>query len=61
MKELKYKRQCYIVYPIIEESESLDLEAANTAYKNIKKNIFKNFRVGYLNGKMGNGKMKNLH
>ena len=31
MKELKNKRQCYIVYPIIEESESLDLEAANTA------------------------------
>ena len=53
MKELKNKRQCYIVYPIIEESESLDLEAANTAYKNIKKNIFKNFGVGYLNGKMG--------
>ena len=52
MKELKNKRQCYIVYPIIEESESLDLEAANTAYKNIKKNIFKNFGVGYLNGKM---------
>ena len=52
MKELKNKRQCYIVYPIIEESESLDLEAANTAYKNIKENIFKNFKVGYLNGKM---------
>ena len=52
MKELKNKRQCYIVYPIIEESESLDLEAANTAYKNIKENIFKNFEVGYLNGKM---------
>jgi len=52
MKELKNKRQCYIVYPIIEESESLDLEAANTAYKNIKKNIFKDFGVGYLNGKM---------
>jgi ATP-dependent DNA helicase RecG len=52
MKELKNKRQCYIVYPIIEESESLDLEAANTAYKNIKENIFKDFKVGYLNGKM---------
>ena len=52
MKELNNKRQCYIVYPIIEESESLDLEAANTAYNNNKKNIFKNFEVGYLNGKM---------
>ena len=52
MKELENKRQCYIVYPIIEESESLDLEAANTAYNHIKKNVFQNFRVGYLNGKM---------
>ena len=52
MKELENKRQCYIVYPIIEESESLDLEAANTAYNYIKKNIFQNFKVGYLNGKM---------
>ena len=52
MKELDNKRQCYIVYTIIEESESLDLEAANTAYNYIKKNIFQNFKVGYLNGKM---------
>ena len=50
--ELDKNRQCYIVYPIIEESETLDLEAANTAYENIKNNIYTNYNVGYLNGKM---------
>tara|TARA_B100000700_G_scaffold326732_1_gene439171 strand:- start:1590 stop:2384 length:795 start_codon:yes stop_codon:yes gene_type:complete len=50
--ELDKNRQCYIVYPIIEESETLDLEAANTAYENIKNNIYPNYNVGYLNGKM---------
>ena len=41
-KEMKEKRQCYIVFPIIEESESLDLEAAQTGYENIKNNILNN-------------------
>ncbi len=51
-KELKNKKQCYIVYPIIEESETLDLEAAETGYMNIRKKIFPNYRVGYIHGKM---------
>ena len=51
-KEMDDKRQCYIVFPIIEESETLDLEAAETSYENIKKNIFPNYKVGYLHGKM---------
>jgi len=51
-KEMKEKRQCYIVFPIIEESESLDLEAAQTGYENIKNNIFQDYKIGYIHGKM---------
>ena len=51
-KEINKKRQCYIVYPIIEESETLDLEAANTAYKKIKNDIFSDFNIGYIHGKL---------
>ena len=51
-KEMKEKRQCYIVFPIIEESESLDLEAAKTGYENIKNNIFQDYKIGYIHGKM---------
>jgi len=51
-KEMLEKKQCYIVFPIIEESEVLDLEAAETSYQNIKNNIFPNYNIGYLHGKM---------
>tara|TARA_A100001011_G_scaffold344487_1_gene379499 strand:- start:87 stop:1988 length:1902 start_codon:yes stop_codon:yes gene_type:complete len=51
-KEMKEKRQCYIVFPIIEESESLDLEAAQTSYENIKNNILPDYKIGYIHGKM---------
>ena len=51
-KQIKKNRQCYIVYPIIEESEKLDLEAANTAYAKIKTDIFPEFNIGYIHGKL---------
>ena len=51
-KEMNEKKQCYIVFPIIEESESLDLEAAQTSYENIKNNIFPDYKIGYMHGKM---------
>ena len=44
-------QQCFIVYPLIEESEKLDLEAAKSGYEKLKK-IFSEFRLGYINGKM---------
>ena len=50
--EVQKGRQCYIVYPIIEESEKLDLEAANTAYKKIKDSVFPDFNIGYIHGKL---------
>ncbi len=44
--------QCFIVYPIIEESEKLDLKAAETEYKKLKKQIFPEIDVGFVHGKM---------
>ena len=51
-KEMKRNKQCYIVFPIIEESEVLDLEAAETSYQNIKNKILPEYKIGYLHGKM---------
>jgi len=51
-KEMKAGHQCFIVYPIIEESEKLDLKAAVTAYDNLKNEIFKDFRIGYIDGRI---------
>jgi ATP-dependent DNA helicase RecG len=45
-------RQAYIVYPLIEESEKLDLEAAKEGYEKLKRGVFKDYKVGLLHGKM---------
>ena len=51
-REMSKNNQCFIVYPIIEESEKLDLRAASTAYTHLKNNIFEHFNVGYIDGRM---------
>ena len=50
-KILIKNQQCFIVYPLIEDSEHTDLKAAKTGYEKIK-NIFSKYNVGYLDGKM---------
>ena len=49
---MKKGHQCFIVYPIIEESEKLDLKAATTAFDLLKDNAFKDFNIGYIDGRM---------
>ena len=44
-------QQCFIVYPLIEESENLDLKAAKSGF-NFLKTIFKKYKLGYIDGKM---------
>lgn len=44
--------QAYIVYPIIEESEKLDLKAATDMYERFRKNEFKDLRVGLVHGRL---------
>lgn len=45
-------RQCYLVYPLIDESEKMDLKAAKDGYTILSEKIFKDLRVGLLHGKM---------
>lgn len=49
---VKKGTQAYIVYPIIEESEKLDLKAATEMYEHFMKFEFKDLRVGLLHGGM---------
>ena len=44
-------RQAYIVYPLVEESEKIDLKNATDEYEKLK-NQFPNIRFGLLHGKM---------
>lgn len=50
-EEIKKGRQAYVVYPIIEESEKIDLKSAIAGKKAFEK-IFPEFRIGLLHGKM---------
>ena len=45
-------RQAYIIYPLIEESEKLDLKAATESYETLKTTVFKERRVGLIHGRM---------
>ena len=49
--EMDKGRFCFIVFPIIEESDKIDAEAAESAYENFK-NIFKEYTLGFLHGKL---------
>lgn len=51
-KYMKEGRQCYIVYPLVEESEKVDLESCVQSYEVLKKQVFPEFSVGLLHGKM---------
>ena len=49
--ELRKGRQAYIVYPLIEENEKLDLKALEEGYE-IVRETFPSYRVCYVHGRM---------
>lgn len=50
--ELDNQRQAYVVYPLVEESEKSDLQAAIQGAERLQNEEFKDFRVGLLHGRM---------
>ena len=51
-KEVRAGRQAFIVYPLVEESQQLDLKAATAMHKELSRREFKNLNVGLLTGRM---------
>lgn len=51
-REIELGRQVYIVYPLIEESEKMDLKAATQMFEELRDKIFPHYSVGLLHGKM---------
>lgn len=52
LKEVEKGRQFYIVSPLIEENEKLNLNSVEKIYEELKNGIFKNVRIEILHGKM---------
>ncbi len=51
-KEIESGKQAYVILPLIEESEKLNLNSAINTYKKLSEEVFKQFNVGLLHGKL---------
>ena len=51
-EEVRKGRQAFIVYPLVEESEKLDLKDATQMAGHLQKEVFPDFRIGLLHGRM---------
>ncbi|HEY9873124.1 MAG TPA: ATP-dependent DNA helicase RecG, partial [Candidatus Obscuribacterales bacterium] len=51
-REIAQGRQTYIVLPLIEESEKLDVRSAVEEHQRLSESIFPEFKVGLLHGRM---------
>ncbi len=53
-KEIEKGSQAYIVFPLIEESETLSAKAATKEAERLQKNVFPDLKIGLVHGKMPN-------
>ena len=51
-KEIFFKHQAYIVYPLIEESEAISAKAATLEAQKLQEGEFSQYKIGLLHGKM---------
>jgi ATP-dependent DNA helicase RecG len=51
-EKIKENYQSFIVYPLVEESEKLELKSAMTYYNDLGKTFFKDVKLGLIHGRM---------
>lgn len=51
-REVAQGRQIYVVLPLVEESEKLDLRSAVDEHQKLQESVFPDFQVGLLHGRM---------
>ena len=51
-RQLAAGRQAFVVYPLVEENEALELRAATEEAERLAKEVFPEFKVGLLHGRM---------
>lgn len=51
-REIGLGRQAYVVYPLVKESEKLDLKAATAMHEDLSVRVFPHLKIGLLHGKM---------
>jgi ATP-dependent DNA helicase RecG len=51
-EQISAGRQIYVVYPLVEESELIDLKAATDMARELQEGPFREFRIGLLHGRL---------
>jgi ATP-dependent DNA helicase RecG len=51
-EQLDAGRQAYVIYPLVDESEKVDLKAATAMFDHLSQDIFPHYKVGLLHGKL---------
>ncbi len=51
-EQVEAGRQAYVVYPLVSESEKVDLRAATQEYEQLAHDVFPDFRVGLIHGRL---------
>lgn len=59
-KNLDLGRQGYVVCPLVEESEKIDLKAATEMAEHLDKVVFRDYRVGLVHGRMNSTKREKI-
>ncbi len=59
-EKLDEGQQVYIVYPLVEESEKLDLKAATEGFRTLSNGPFSDYSVGLLHGRMKGAEKENV-
>ncbi len=52
-EQVREGRQVYVVYPLVEESEAVDLKAATDMARHLARDVFPDLTVGLLHGRLG--------
>lgn len=58
--EIEQGRQAYVVYPLIDESETLSAKAATIEAEYLQKEVFPQFKIGLLHGKLKNEEKEHI-
>src|ERR1043166_7513913 len=52
-KQIEEGRQAYVVYPVIEESETQAMKAAQKEYEHLSREVFPTLAIGLMHGRLG--------
>jgi ATP-dependent DNA helicase RecG len=59
-REIAQGRQVYVVLPLVEESEKLDLRSAVEEHQHLQESVFPDFKVGLLHGRMSSAEKEDV-